>query len=199
MGRTWPVDELGPGSSTGRKLGSAAIRGIVFVCVAVGVARGCSSVGFLEVLIELLQDLVVGVFLGQALQSRFVDLGVVVLGLVEVGGVAKLHDGFLEFRRSLGVGVGVRGAVTAVDFGLDGIFVNVDVLLDVFDGLVVIGLAELVGLDDGALEGGVAVGIAIQSIGGSNLAAAGLVLQQLFVRAAVDDGLAFAFGEGGVG
>ena len=157
----------------------------------------------LFVLVEMLfQRLVYGIvraFRDQAVQRPFVDFGIVEGLDVIIVGVAELDDQLLEGQRALLVGVGRGEAVAAIDLGADVFLVDVDVFLDVRDGLVLVFLGELVGLDQRTLEGVIGVRVGFQRCGGSDLAAAGLVLEGLLFGAVVDDIVALSLGQRGVG
>ena len=149
-------------------------------------------------LLKLRVDLIVGVFLNQACKSVLVDICVIELVDVVVLGVAKLHDGVFESDGALLVGIGNRGSVAAIHLGVDKVLLNVNVLLDVLDGLLLVLLCELVRLDQCALKRIVGVGIFGKRLGCGDLTAARLILEELFLGAAVDDLVALTLGKRGV-
>ena len=149
-------------------------------------------------LLKLRVDFIAGVFLDQACQSILVYLCVIELIDVVVLGVAQLHNGVFESNGTLLVGVGNGGSVAAVHLGVDQVFLNVNVLFYVLDGLLLVLLCELVRLDQCALKRIVGVGIFGKRLGCGDLTAARLILEELFLGAAVDDLVALTLGKRGV-
>ena len=106
---------------------------------------------------------------------------------VEILGISELNDGVFEGGCTFLVRVGTGYAVSAVDLCVNEICFNVDVLLYVLDRFFVVGLSEVVGLDESAFYRGVGVGICAESGGLCDLTAAGLIFESLFVSAVVND------------
>ena len=97
-------------------------------------------------LLKLRIDFVAGIFFYQAFESVLIDIGIIQLVDIVILGIAKLYDRIFQSDRTLLVGVGNRGTVTAVNLGVDQIFLYINVLFDVLDGLLFVFLSKLISL-----------------------------------------------------
>ena len=144
-------------------------------------------------------DFVAGIFFYQAFESVLIDIGIIQLVDIVILGIAKLYDRIFQSDRTLLVGVGNRGTVTAVNLGVDQIFLYINVLFNVLNGLLFVFLSKLISLDQRALKSGVGIWILCKCLGSGYLTAAGLIFEELFLGAAVNDLVALALCKRGVG